>query len=379
VEVIVNLPKPCGGKAWLGRASFTICLSIILFMFFVTIVTAKARQQQNTKSVGAGEFDPPGKLVDVGGWRLHLNCAGADSKNVPTVVLEAGAGDLSLDWSLVQPEVTRFARICSYDRAGVGWSDLGPRPRTFRQIAYELHTLLHKAGIPAPYILVGHSVGGLIVRTFAAAYPKEVAGMVLVDATSEDTQLSVGGKLTRIRKTSQGRAIPAVRTNMTARERELSPAQRQEIEGFMKEVGPPKLESPYTKLPPDIQRTRMHLMSSPRFYAGEDDPYWGEEFAEFYAEGKRAVPPLGEIPLMVLIGGKADKTPPGVPEEEWQRLNDEKRMQKREFARLSRNSRVKVDPLSGHHIQLDNPDLVVEAIRQVVEAVRHRTKLALAP
>src|SRR6185369_10411833 len=89
---------------------------------------------------------PPGKLIDVGGWRLHLNCTGEARVSQPTVILEAGMGDFSVEWSLVQPGVGRFARVCSYDRAGDGWSDIGPNPRTFRQIVYELHTLLEHGG-----------------------------------------------------------------------------------------------------------------------------------------------------------------------------------------------------------------------------------------
>src|SRR5436305_15119662 len=113
---------------------------------------------------GQPPFPPPGTLVDVGGWRLHLNCTGEVRAAQPTVILEAGSGDFSVEWSLVQPGVAEFARVCSYDRAGDGWSDLGPHPRTFRQIVYELHTLLDKAGVKPPLVLVGHSYGGGLVR-----------------------------------------------------------------------------------------------------------------------------------------------------------------------------------------------------------------------
>ena len=93
---------------------------------------------------------PPGRLIDVGGWRLHLNCTGRASPSQPTVILEAGIGDFSVEWSLVQPAVANFARVCSYDRGGDGWSDIGPQPRTMRQQVYELHTLLEKAGVNPP-------------------------------------------------------------------------------------------------------------------------------------------------------------------------------------------------------------------------------------
>src|ERR1041384_6815725 len=121
-------------------------------------------------------FPPPGRLVDVGGWRLHLNCTGEARASQPTVILEAGKGDFSVEWSLVQPGVAKFARVCSYDRAGDGWSELGPYPRTFHQIVYELHTLLDKAGVKPPFVLVGQSYGGWLVRLYAFTYPAEVAG-----------------------------------------------------------------------------------------------------------------------------------------------------------------------------------------------------------
>src|SRR5262245_50984185 len=163
------------------------------------------------------EFDPrghppPGKLVDVGGWRLHLDCAGTGS---PAVVFASGSGDFSFDWALVQPEVARSARACAYDRAGDAWSDPGPIPCTLRQEAYELHTLLERAGIAPPYVLVGHSYGGLLVRVYAERYPAEVAGMVLVDATHEDTVLMMNGKLVRMRKLATGKPVPDVKTRNT--------------------------------------------------------------------------------------------------------------------------------------------------------------------
>src|SRR5215813_3200822 len=105
----------------------------------VWLLMAVVGHAQNTS---APPFPPPGRLIDLGGWRLHLNCSGPLTPSRLAVILEAGAGDFSVDWSLVQPLVARFARVCSYDRAGAGWSDLGPRPRTMRQQVWELHALL---------------------------------------------------------------------------------------------------------------------------------------------------------------------------------------------------------------------------------------------
>jgi pimeloyl-ACP methyl ester carboxylesterase len=111
---------------------------------------------------------------------LHINCVGEGS---PTMILESGLGTMSADWANVQPEVAKTTRVCAYDRAGTGWSEPGPEPRDPRQIARELHALLGKAGIDGPYVLVGQSFGGLYARMYAARYPNEVEGMVLVDAS----------------------------------------------------------------------------------------------------------------------------------------------------------------------------------------------------
>ena len=120
--------------------------------------------------------------MDVGDHRLHIDCVGQGS---PTVILESGLGTMSADWANVQPAVAKTTRVCAYDRAGTGWSEPGPEPRDPRQIARELHTLLGNASIDGPYV-VGQSFGGLYVRMYAAQYPKEVEGMVLVDASHPD-------------------------------------------------------------------------------------------------------------------------------------------------------------------------------------------------
>ena len=136
-----------------------------------------AMYESAAEAAAVQAYPPLGQLVDVGGYRLHINCTGAGS---PTVVIDAGWGDWSASWSSwVQPEVAKTTRVCTYDRAGMGYSEAGPLPRTAEQFAKELHTLLQRAGIPGPYVLVGHSLGGLPVRVFAHAYATDVAGVVL--------------------------------------------------------------------------------------------------------------------------------------------------------------------------------------------------------
>src|ERR671933_287519 len=123
----------------------------------------------------------PGQLIDVGGHRLHLSCTGAGT---PTVVLEPGASEMSSNLGWITPAVARDTRVCVYDRAGRGWSEPAATAQDGAQIATDLHTLLQRGHVPGPYVLAGHSFGGLYVLTFAARYPDEVAGMVLVDATA---------------------------------------------------------------------------------------------------------------------------------------------------------------------------------------------------
>jgi pimeloyl-ACP methyl ester carboxylesterase len=323
------------------------------------------------EGAGTGVHPPPGTLVDVGGYRLHVHCQG---KGDPTVVMLAGGGDFSFDWGLVQPRIAQFARACSYDRAGLAWSDLGPTPRTMRQDAHELHLLLEKSGIKAPFVLVGHSVGGLIARVYAERYPGEVAGMVLVDSTHEDTTLMFQGKLVRVRESARGVPIPPVQTMKSS---PPGPPSAEDIEQFelnRKLFGPPAIEPPFDKLPRGIQELRLWALSNPKRAANREN-FWAEELQEMHVARQSREHPLGDIPLIVLVGGKESGAPPDVAADAWKRVSEEKRQQKLGMASLSRNSKVIVDPKSGHHIQLDNPELVIASIREVVEAARRHAKL----
>jgi pimeloyl-ACP methyl ester carboxylesterase len=133
------------------------------------------------EAADAKAYPMPGQLIDVDGHRLHLSCTGSGT---PTVVLEPGAGEMSSNLGWIAPAVARDTRVCVYDRAGRGWSEPADTPQDAAQIATDLHTLLQRGHVPGPYVLAGHSFGGLYVLTFAARYPDEVAGMVLVDSTA---------------------------------------------------------------------------------------------------------------------------------------------------------------------------------------------------
>lgn len=152
-----------------------IILTVLIFVLAITGMlyqTAAAESDQR-------KYPPPGVLVNVDGYQMHIYCTGEGS---PTIILDHVGGGSSVDWALIQPELAKHTRVCAYDRAGFGWSDANPAPRTMEQQVHELHKLLQGANELGPYILVGHSFGARVNRVYAARYPDEVTGMVLMDA-----------------------------------------------------------------------------------------------------------------------------------------------------------------------------------------------------
>jgi pimeloyl-ACP methyl ester carboxylesterase len=293
-------------------------VTVILFLLLLS-VTAVGQPKDKALT-----YSPPGKLVDVGGYRLHLNCTG---KGGPTVVLIAGGGDFSFDWSLVQPDVSRFTRVCSYDRAGLAWSDPGPIPRTMRQEAYELHLLLKAARIKAPLVLVGHSIGGLIARVYAEQYPNEVAGIVLVDPTHEDTTLMYQGKIVQVRAGAKGIAVPPVQTMRSSPPKPATAEDIKQFEFNQKLFGAPKTESPFNRLPASTQAMRLWFRSQPpRAAAGPD--FWAEELQAMHMARARTPYQLSDKPLVVLLAKPDSNPPPGIAADDWKRINEEKRQQK---------------------------------------------------
>ena len=317
----------------------------------------------NAQTDTAWQYPPLGKLVDIGGWQLHLHGQGTNKKG-PAVILEAGAGDFSFDWSLVHPEVAKFAPVYSYDRAGHAWSDMGPKPRTMQQTVYNLHTLLHKANVPPPYILVGASYGGFLVRLFAQQYPKEVAGIVLVDAGFENNPLFINGKTLQPSLYAKGIPIPVVKTSATTADNQLTLEVRKFLQDILAKQGLPstRIDTPYHKLPLSIQQIRLWAISRLQYFAFNNNDYFIEEAALMFREREKHPFMFGEIPLVVLTRG--------IP------YAQEHIIQQQNLLTLSYNSKQIVAEKSGHHIQLEDPDLVVKAIREVIEGVKKNKRLS---
>ncbi|MFL5618429.1 MAG: alpha/beta fold hydrolase [Gemmatimonadaceae bacterium] len=295
-------------------ATTTMCAGVLV-LADASIELARAQT--------APAFPPPGQLVDVAGHRMHIRCVGPANAS-PTVVLEAGGGAFSMSWSRVQELLAPSVRSCAYDRAGLGWSEPGPVPRTMRQEAFELHELLAAAHVVGPLVLVGHSVGALGVRIYAERYGSDVAGMVLVDPTHESTVLYNLRlqRWARIRELATGRAIPEPRR-----------------EGKRAEGYDPSAD------------------------------YFADELQAVY-EARRSNPqPLGERPLFVIAAGKRP-APPGTSDSLWRQLRREKEAQVLDLASLSRNAKFVVDSSSGHQIPSENPAIVARAIESVIAAAR---------
>ena len=305
--------------------------------------------------------DPPpnGKLVDIGGYKLHIDMKG---KGSPAVVMIAGSQAFSFDWSLVMPGISGITQVCTYDRPALAWSDPGPMPRTFDQDIYELHTLLQKSGVKPPYILVGHSLGGIIARLFEKKYPTEVKGLVLVDATSEDAVLFMNGKIQRLRTFSQNRTIPPVKTKPDTSTK-IPPMK--DMEEMWKMMGEPKTESPFDRLSKKFQEQRIWAMRQPKFLLADNGPYWADEFAAMYADSLYS---LGNKPIYVLSSGRDafSKNTDSAMKAIWL----EKLEQKEKMSNLSSNSKHIITTKSGHEIHLEEPELVINAIKEVIMAVR---------
>jgi pimeloyl-ACP methyl ester carboxylesterase len=320
---------------WLRGIALTICM--VLFL----LALAGASYQAIATRRDARRFPERGQLVDVGGYRLKLNCTGTGS---PTVILESGFGDVSIEWGTVQAQIAKFSRVCSYDRAGYGGSDPGPMPRTSLRIATELHALLKNAGEMPPYVLVGSSFGGYNVRVFNGLYPNDVTGIVLADAVQED----------------QYELLPKAWRALSAEQ--LEHCERlARYSFFVVDLGIGRLmlraqgsngNGAYLILQKKYLRARASELEQMRVSA----------------EQARAADHISDKPLVMLTAAEnTDATlSSGLSQhdfEEFQRIwVDDLQMR---LAHLSRDGRRTMVAGSGHDIPSDRPDSIVNAVREL--------------
>jgi pimeloyl-ACP methyl ester carboxylesterase len=304
---------------WLGGI-----LAVLLILLL-----AGAIYEPLAESADAKAYPPPGKMVDVGGYRLHLNCTGSGS---PTVVIESGWGDSSAGWGWVQPEVAKTTRVCSYDRAGMGWSEASPQPRTAREFAIELHTLLAKANEPGPYVLVGHSMGGYTLRVYAHDYPEEVAGVVFVDPQNlSAAQVAAPPPAPKPGKNT----LPSLLARV----------------GVMRVLAGPL--GSIQDLPEGDKQAYTASSVAPRSVQTMLDEARG--MSEGGAQA-RAVTTLGDLPLIVLSRGKD--------------MDADSAASQARYLQLSTNSQHLIAEESGHRIMIEQSEAAIAAILKMVEQVR---------
>jgi pimeloyl-ACP methyl ester carboxylesterase len=343
--------RPGRVKRWIGRG----LLGLLALVVLAAIVGAC--YQALGSRADARRFPQQGKSVSLGpafdNLTLSIDCRGQGS---PTVILDSGLGVPAVGWNPVQTEVAKFTRVCSYDRAGYGWSGATSLPRTSMEIAKELHALLEAANEKGPYILVGHSFGGFNVRVYNGQYPNDVAGVVLVDASHEDQNDRMPPAIQAFMKKS---------TEQLKRQKMLAPllirfgvarfSQRNQGEspGVSKEFG----------------QEMLYLQLQPKFIdaAASEMGSFPESANEVRAAGR-----LGDKPLVVLTAGKsadASQLPAGFPKKEFDDfhevwVND---LQVKESQLSTRGKRIMV-PDSDHMIPFERPDTIVAAIREVCMA-----------
>jgi len=336
----------------LTRKYITILCYVLLH---ITIVDRSYAQTR-----GNIHISPTGTLIDAGGHQLHLNIQG---KGSPAVLFENGSGDFSFIWSLVQPGVAKYTETVSYDRAGYAWSEPGPMPRTGKQISFELHTALEKAGVHPPYILVGQSFGGFLVRAFARYYPREVVGMVLVEAVQEDQRIFMGGDTPqRIRAFAKGRIAPPP-------QEAFSP----EPDTSTQVILNPEIDPLFDRFPDSIRKMQMWAQSQQRFLkAAEAEMDWSpEDVAELYKHIGEPPYTLGDKPLIVLTRGKGGFD----GRKDSLQLEHERLQAQKKLTELSSNSKQILDMNSGHNIHVEDPAVVIAAIREVFLAATKHEKL----
>lgn len=327
-------------------------------ILLLLVLTSIAASGQEIASQGARAdivYAQPGRLVDAGGFRLNLYCMGSGS---PAVVFDSGWGDWAPAWSKVQPEIAKWTRACSYDRAGTGFSDPGPMPRTSVRIAKELRTALHHAGIGGPYILVGSAFGGDNVRTFANLYMGEVAGLVLVDADPDDLEPEAMRE-----EAHRGHAgIPSdLRDCRNAIAEHKGPptcAQKFFFRGLPEAEWSPELNAKVL----EIAQTKVAMYDA---YSSEMEQTPADE--TWLQQHRRS---LGSRPIRVLTSGNhgvghLEKKPADTPKH--LKYEQEITLAQARWLELSSNAKQIFAPNSSEYIQFDQPEIVINAVREVYD------------
>lgn len=319
----------------LGKAG--VWLSFLLSALFVSGVASAA----TALSEATMAYPAPGRLFDVGGRNLHLYCIG---KGRPTVVMEAGGSAYSIDWSLVQPALSQRTRVCSYDRAGLGWSQPGPQDETVEQTVSDLHSLLAAAGEQRPFVLVGASIGGIFIQAYQHAYPSDVVALVF-DNSSSRIGLTVNGKDGLIWQLSEDQIRSAF-----------------PLPASLKGPAPASEGAPFDRLPPSLQAERLWLDTQawknwqPSKATPDSTLSWRNEFLREFDVSAAPACPLAKLPVVV-----ASSFPPA---QKYDRASRDNASDRLDF--LSCNTVHVTAEKSGHEIHLYQPQVIISAVLRAI-------------
>lgn len=311
------------------------CLALLPAAGFCYQHFAAQRDEKN--------YPPAGELIDIGGFKLHLHCQGEERPGIPTVIVETGIWDCSQSWQLVQSSIASMTRICTYDRAGYGWSDVSPHPRTFEQMVIELKVLLEKKGIRPPFIFIGHSLGGPIARFYQSQYPEDVAGMIFVDALHKEEPLfprvfkvvsRAFSLLSHFGVLRLFRFCPSFSTN-------------------------PQWTSPMQKT-----YTACHMMKIKAFATCLKE--W-EGYETSFRELKAKARSLATIPVTLVFRDSQQPIRPWMSKEALEKDREELEKLQKQHLKDSPHARVIIAEKSGHLVQIDRPDIVIDEIRRMIK------------
>ncbi|MET3211046.1 UNVERIFIED_CONTAM: pimeloyl-ACP methyl ester carboxylesterase [Paenibacillus sp. PvR008] len=327
-------------RTWTRNMFFVIsCLLLVVISGFVYEWIASKQDKL--------QYPPLGKMVDAEGYRLHIHKLGSGS---PTILLESGSGESSLSWRDIPEKLSSFATVVSYDRAGYAWSEEAATPRTGENIVRELHLALKNTDIQPPYILVGHSLGGMYSRLYAQTYRDEVAGLVLVDARPEND---------------------ARRTNeIYAKERpKVNPSPFISI--LLERTGAFRLFPNFMlagRVEYQDRKAFVNIVASPKYFRSVAEEGNLANTTENAIRGQH----LGNLPVRVIARGiQQNLTQFGISKRGNDQIEQSWQMGQREMLKISTNSKFVVAKKSEHMIIHDQPELVIQVIRELISNINH--------